>query len=280
MATMHDFRSEYVDAGGIRTHYLEAGSGPPLVLIHGGGSGADAYGNWRDCIPLYAPKFRTFAVDMVGFGKTAKPDPASYGYTQKGRNEHIAAFIRALDVGPVSLIGNSMGGATALGVAMTRPELVSRLVLMGAGGLKGAGLPRPALKAIVEYDFTVEGMRRLVDALTGSRYQPTDEMIRYRYELSVQPDTRAALEVINAKVKQGDMAYEDDQIKSVKTPTLVVNGKEDQVSTLARANLYIELLENSWAYFVPHCGHWVMIESPRDFVAVTTNFLLSDGLSK
>jgi 2-hydroxy-6-oxo-6-(2'-aminophenyl)hexa-2,4-dienoate hydrolase len=277
---MTSVQSKYIDASGIRTHYLEAGSGPPVVLVHGGGSGADAQGNWKGCLPLFARSFRAIAVDMVGFGKTDKPDPARYGYTQKGRNEHLAAFVEALRIQPAAIVGNSMGGATALGVAMTRPELVSRLVLMGAGGLKGAGLPRPALKAIVEYDFTVEGMRRLVDALTGSRYQPTDEMIRYRYELSVQPDTRAALEAINAKVKQGDMAYEDDQIKSVKTPTLVVNGKEDQVSTLARANLYIELLENSWAYFVPHCGHWVMIESPRDFVAVTTNFLLSDGLSK
>ena len=64
------FASHYVDAGGIRTHYLDEGSGPAVILLHGGGAGADAYCNWRAIIPPLARHFRTIAVDMVGFGKT------------------------------------------------------------------------------------------------------------------------------------------------------------------------------------------------------------------
>ena len=78
--------SRYVDANGIKTHYMEAGAGQPLVLVHGGGAGADSLSNWFRCIPAYAQKFRVIAVDMVGFGKTAKPDPAGFSYTQDARN--------------------------------------------------------------------------------------------------------------------------------------------------------------------------------------------------
>jgi 2-hydroxy-6-oxo-6-(2'-aminophenyl)hexa-2,4-dienoate hydrolase len=269
---MSEFQSKFVDAVGIRTHYLEAGSGPPLVLVHGGGSGADAYGNWKGCLPLFARSFRALAVDMVGFGKTDKPDPARYAYTQKGRNEHLAGFIEALRVQPTAIVGNSMGGATALGVAMTRPELVSKLVLMGSAGLRAADQgPTPA--AIVDYDFTIAGMRRLVSALTGSRYRADEETIRYRHELSIDPATRAALTAINSDTKKGGLIYSDDDVRKVKTPTLVVNGKEDVVSSIGRAIKFLDLLDNSWGYIVPHAGHWVMIEAPDDFCRVVSGFL-------
>jgi 2-hydroxy-6-oxo-6-(2'-aminophenyl)hexa-2,4-dienoate hydrolase len=269
---MSEFADKYIDAAGIRTHYIEAGSGPPVVLVHGGGSGADAYGNWKGCLPLFARSFRAIAVDMVGFGKTDKPDPARYGYTQKERNVHLAGFVEALGIGPAALVGNSMGGATSLGVAMIRPDLVSKLVLMGSAGLRSAdqGPPHPA---IVDYDFTLEGMRRLVKALTGSRFKADDATIHYRHQLSIDPPTRAALTAINADTKKGGLIYKEDDIRKVKTPTLVVNGKEDVVSSLGRAMKFLELLENSWGYIVPHAGHWVMIEAPEDFARVVTGFL-------
>src|SRR5262245_56255052 len=89
------FASHFVEADGIRTHYFEAGGGeggrrPTMILMHGGGAGADAYGNWRDCIPLFAKHFRVIAPDMVGFGRSDKPSPANYVYDQPGRNRQLA----------------------------------------------------------------------------------------------------------------------------------------------------------------------------------------------
>lgn len=271
--TIPGAESRFAEIGGIRTHSIVAGAGAPLVLVHGGGSGADAFGNWKSCIPLFARHFRVAAVDMVGFGRTAKPDPAGFTYSQQNRNRHLAGFIESLGLGPVGLVGNSMGGATALGVAMERPDLVSSLVLMGSAGIKTADPPSPALKAIVDYDFTVEGMRRLIAALTGPRYRPDDAMVRYRHALSVEPATKAALQATNAIVKQGGLFYDDDRVATVKTRTLVVNGKLDQVSTMTRAVKFLSLLENSWGYVIPHCGHWVMIEAPEDFAAAVTAFV-------
>jgi 2-hydroxy-6-oxo-6-(2'-aminophenyl)hexa-2,4-dienoate hydrolase len=275
---MSAWESRFVDAGGIRTHYLEAGSGEPLVLLHGGGSGADAYGNWKDCIPLLSPHFHVYAMDMVGFGRTQKPDPAGYVYSQQNRNAHLLAFLDALKLGTICLVGNSMGGATSLGVTMQAPARVRKLVLMGSAGIRTADQPSAAMKAIVDYDFTVEGMRRLITALTGPGYKPDEATVEYRHKLSVEPETRAALQAINGIVKQGGMLYADEDVRKVKVPTLVVNCKLDQVSTMSRGLRFLELLENSWGYFVPHAGHWVMIEAPADFCgAITTFFKGSAG---
>jgi len=269
--------SRTVSVAGVETHYLEAGEGETLVLIHGGGSGADAQGNWQGCIPEYAKRFRTIAVDMPGFGRSAKPDPASFSYGQSNRNAHMIAFIEAVGGGgPVHLIGNSMGGATALGVTIQRPDLVRKLVLMGAAGLDISNPDTSARQALGGYDYTPEGMRRLVGVLAGPHYQVSDELIAYRHQLTMQPGARESIAAINEHMKTDPMTYSREAIAGVKTATLVVGGKLDQIAVLARNYGYLELIPNSWGFILPHVGHWVMMEAPREFVAVTTAFLADD----
>src|ERR1051325_8857050 len=120
-AAMQGASSKFLEVAGQATHYLELGGGAAVVLVHGGGAGADSWGNWKDCLPLLAERFRIIAMDMIGFGKSAKPASPSYDYGQAQRNRHLAGFIEALGLGRVGLVGNSMGGATSLGVAISRP---------------------------------------------------------------------------------------------------------------------------------------------------------------
>lgn len=264
----------FVDVNGVATHYLEAGQPglPQVVLVHGGGAGADASGNWRYTVPLLADDFHIFAVDMIGFGRSGKPDCANFVYSQAARNAHLTGFLRALGLNKVSLVGNSMGGATALGVAMESPDLVHRLVLMGSAGLVSE--ITEDLRPIIFYDFTLEGMRRLITALTGSRFDASPELVKRRYELSIQSDARRAYEATMKWIRdQGGLAYSEEAIRTVKTPTLVLNGKEDAVVPLRCAYRFLELLENSWGYFIPHCGHWAMIEAPLDFALAVRGFL-------
>lgn len=266
--------SRFIDAGGIRTHYLECGdpAAPPLVLLHGGGAGAGAMGNWRVAFPLFARTHRVIAMEMVGFGETAKPDPATFEYSQGARTQHLIDFLTAMGLSGVPLVGNSMGGATALGVAMARPELVGKLVLMGSAGLNAE--ITPALQPIVGYDFTVEGMRRLVDALTGPRFKAEDSLVLARHADSVRPETRQAYAAAMGWIgKQGGLFYPEADIARVKVETLVVNGKDDIVVPLSCAYKFLELLENSRGYMIPHVGHWVMIEAPEEFVDVVQAFL-------
>jgi 2-hydroxy-6-oxo-6-(2'-aminophenyl)hexa-2,4-dienoate hydrolase len=272
-----EIQSHFVDVAGVRTHYLEAGEGPVLILMHGGGAGADCYGNWKDCFPIFAKHFRVIAPDMIGFGKTDKPSPESYVYDQPGRNRHLAGFIEALDIAGAAIVGNSMGGATAIGVAIDRPELLSKIVLMGAAGLPIPERPSPQLMHNLQYDFTIEGMRRVIGGLTAPGYQPTDEMVKYRYDLVDDPASKAALAAINGETKKGTLNYPEDAVRTITHPVLVVNGKEDGVSILPRAYRFLELLPNSWGYIVPHCGHWAMIEATADFCGAVERFLGHEG---
>lgn len=261
----------YVDVSGIKTHYLEAGSGArTIVLIHGGGAGADSIGNWDGVIPRLEHDYHIIALDMLGFGKTAKPH-GDFVYSQESRTQHMIGFLKALDISNAMLVGNSMGGCTALGVSIEAPELVERQILMGSAGLNAA--ITPAMLPIVDYDFTLEGMERLVDALTGPKYVKDTAMIERRYQLANDPDTKRAYAATMRWIKDaGGLAYEDDYIARCKVPTLVVNGKEDLVVPLENAYKFLSLIENSWGHIVPHCGHWAMIEHADDFAAITRHF--------
>lgn len=266
------FPSRYADAGGIRTHYLEMGRGEPVVLVHGGGAGADSYGNWRTVMPILAEHFRVVAVDMVGFGRTDKPAQAGFVYSQEARNRHLADFLDALALGPATLIGNSMGGATAIGVAVARPELVKRLVLMGSAGLNTK--LHADLMPVINYDFTRDGMVRLIRALVNDNFVIDDALVSYRYALATDPDARRAYVATMGWIRdQGGLAYDPAMLRRVKAPTLVVNGKMDKVVPLENAYTFLALIDRSWGYIIPDCGHWAMIEHPHDFASAALNFM-------
>lgn len=265
--------SEYVETCGYRTHYIEQGTGSPLILIHGGGAGADARGNWEAlCLPLLARERRVIAYDMVGFGQGDAPDPEGFAYTPDARVEQLAAFIEALGLGPVDVVGNSMGGRTALATAIARPELIGNLVLMGSAGLdRSMG---GVLRAFTEYDFSYAGMERIVAALTNDDYAIDPELVRYRLEVSLQPAQRKAFGATMKVLKErSGLWIEDEAIASVRHRTLVVNGKDDKVIPVAHAYRYLELIENSTGVILPHCGHWAMIEHPDAFANIVSNFL-------
>jgi pimeloyl-ACP methyl ester carboxylesterase len=185
-------------------------------------------------------------------------------------------FIETVANGPAHVIGNSMGGATALGVAIRRPDLLRKLVLMGAAGLDIANPDTSSRAGLAGYDYTPEGMRRLVGVLTGPDYKVSDALISYRHQLTIQPGAREASRAIGEHMRADPMTYPREEIASVMTPTLVVGGKLDKIAVLARTYGYLELIPNSWGFIFPHVGHWVMMEAPREFVAVTTAFLAAD----
>ncbi|MER5430110.1 alpha/beta hydrolase [Streptomyces sp. NPDC002588] len=260
-----------IKTGEFQTHYIEQGTGEPVILVHGGGAGADGTSNWTNCLPFFARSKRAIAVDMVGFGHSDAPDPAEFTYSQDARTTQLIDFIEALGLEKVSLVGNSMGGATSLGVAMRRPDLVENLVLMGSAGMPGP--TSPALAPLVEYDFTVEGMRRIIAALANPHFTATEDQVRYRHELSARPATRAAYTAMMVWVREHSLAYTTEQIAQVKTRTLVVHGKDDLVVPVTQAYEFLDLLENSSGYVIPNCRHWAMIEYPELFSAVTLAFL-------
>ncbi|MEM8983948.1 MAG: alpha/beta hydrolase [Pseudomonadota bacterium] len=266
---------KYLTAGGIKTHYIESGEGVPTILIHGGGAGADGWGNWRTCLPLFAEKVRAICIDLVGFGLSDKPDPDEFTYSQDARDQQLADFIEALDAGPVHLVGNSTGGLTAIGAALLKPDLVDKVILMGSAGIE-TGVNEP-LKALTEYDFTPAGMRRIISSLANPDFPVSDDLIAYRHELSIEPGVRKGYTAFMSWIKaQKGLHRSDDFIARLKHKTLVVHGKQDVVVPLASGLRLLELIENSAGYLIPYCGHWAMMEYPELFTRVSLDFLLYD----
>ena len=267
--------SHYLNAGGINTHYIQSGEGVPTILIHGGGAGADGWGNWRGCLPLFAKKTRAIAIDLVGFGGSDKPDPSGFVYSQDARDQQLADFIEVLDAGPVNLVGNSTGGLTALGASLLKPDLVNKVVMMGSAGVE-TGVIEP-LKALTEYDFTRDGMRRIISSLANPAFPVEEDLITYRHELSVDPGVRSGYSAFMSWIKEQNGLHRPNEfLAQLKHKTLIVHGKEDMVVPLASGLTLLELIENSSGYLIPHCGHWAMMEYPELFTRVTLDFLLND----
>src|SRR5258708_39838066 len=131
--------SRFGDAGRMRLHYHEAGppgpasAGTPVVMLHGGGPGASAWSNFGRNLPVFAARFRSLMIDQPGFGSSAKPPVTGHYFTFAA--DALASLLDKLGIGQVHLIGNSLGGGTAVRFALRFPGRAGRLVLMGPGGL-------------------------------------------------------------------------------------------------------------------------------------------------
>jgi pimeloyl-ACP methyl ester carboxylesterase len=120
--TLHD-----VSIRGVRVRFLEAGSGPPVILLHGF---LASHATWDGVVAPLAARFRVIAPDLPGFGDSEKPPPASYAYTAAAFAESIVDLIAALDVNRAAIVGQRLGAAVALSMAVAYPDLVEKLVLV------------------------------------------------------------------------------------------------------------------------------------------------------
>jgi 2-hydroxy-6-oxo-octa-2,4-dienoate hydrolase len=261
-----------VDAGGIKTNYLEAGSGAAVVLVHGSGPGVTAYANWRLTIPGLAEHLHVYAPDMVGFGFTERPD--GIDYSMRTWVDQLVAFLDSLDLDRVSLVGNSFGGALALRLAVEHPERVDRLVLMGAAGVV---FPlTDGLDAVWGYEPSVENMRRLLDIFADNRELVTDELAEVRYRASVEPGVHESFSAMFPAPRQRcveALATPEERIAAIPHETLLVHGRDDRVIPLENSIRLLGLIDRSELHVFGRCGHWTQIERAAEFNALLARFL-------
>jgi pimeloyl-ACP methyl ester carboxylesterase len=264
-----------VDAGGIKTNYLEAGEhgAPPVVLIHGSGPGVTAWANWRLTIPaLAASGLHVYAPDMVGFGFTERPVGATY--SMQGWAQQLIAMLDALDIEQASLVGNSFGGALAIAVAAEIPERIDKLVLMGAMGVE---FPITAgLDAVWGYEPSVENMRAILDIFAHDRSLITDELAQVRYRASIEEGFQEAFASMFPAPRQRwveAMATPEGVIRSIRHETLVIHGRDDRVIPLENAFRLVQLIEKAQLHVFGRCGHWTQIEWASEFNRLVSGFL-------
>ncbi|WP_328363381.1 alpha/beta fold hydrolase [Mycobacterium sp. NBC_00419] len=261
-----------VVANGISTNYLEVGTGEPVVFVHGSGPGVTAYANWRQTLSALADRFHCYAPDMVGFGFTDRP--VGFSYTLQNWVDQLAGFLDALGLENVSVVGNSFGGAVALRLAVTHPERVKRLVLMGSVGV--AFPITEALEAVWGYQPSPDAMRRMLDYFAYSRELVTDELAQVRYEASIRPGFQESFAAMFPAPRQrwvDALSTPQEQIAALTLPTLIVHGRDDKVIPLATSLRLHELIDDSELHVFGRCGHWTQIERSGPFAALVADFL-------
>ena len=262
-----------IRAAGIDTNYLEAGSGAPVVFVHGSGPGVTAYANWRLTLPTLSTKLRCLAPDMVGFGYTDRPEGVRYDLATW--TDQVLGLLDALNLERASIVGNSFGGAIALRLAARHPDRVDRLVLMGAAGVS---FPiTEGLDAVWGYQPSPENMRRIMDYFAYSRELVNDELAEVCYRASIEPGFQESFAAMFPAPRQRwveSLVTTDEQLAALPHETLIVHGRDDKVIPLDNALRLLRLLDHAELHVFGRCGHWTQIERAADFNELLLGFLL------
>ena len=265
----------------ISSHYLEGGDGYPVVLLHSGEYGASAELSWEHNIAALADHFRVVAPDWLGYGETDKLYDFAGG--ARRRISHMARLLAALGIDEAIYIGSSMGASVlAREVAAGSGQFNASAIVLSAGG--GFVPNNPAREAVVEYDCTVDGMRRIVDVLfhDGS-WAKDDEYIRRRHESSLAP---GAWEVAAAARFRSPVSPPRNAIgqpdatpyEQISCPTLLVAGGEDPLREPGYAVEMAARIPTATALVYENCGHLPHIEAAERFNADVIDFLTRQGL--
>ena len=251
---------------GLETSYLDAGSGDPVILLHGGEFGGEAEICWEETIPALARHFRVLAPDLLGFGRTAKVVDFVDGRARRIR--HLARFVEEVGAVGAPCVGNSMGGMLLLfDAASPNPRLSPRKIVTIAGG--GALLmDSPHTEALFAYDGSVKGMTKIVEALFhGERWITDGDYIERRRASSLAPGAWEAVaaarfrrpeEFQEARAPSGGIDY-----ARISTETLIIAGANDKIKPSGWWEELTERMPKANTLIVPEAGHCAQIEQPE-----------------
>ena len=221
------FEHRNIEIDGIATHYLEAGDGDPVVLVHSGEFGASAELSWRYNIAALAEHFHVYAPDMVGFGLTEKLHHFT-GATEF-RIRHVEAFCRRLAIERAHFIGSSYGGSLILRVAADHDREawpIDRIIVISGGGVVPMNEHRETL---LSYDGTKEHMKRILQVLFYSSVWWTEPIVDAWHSSSLEPGAWecAAAARLAIPGKSRPWRPETSDPARIDRPTLVVAGGDD-----------------------------------------------------
>lgn len=268
-------RSRYVIANGVRTHYTEAGdNGPVVVALHGGGAGSSGDAGMGGLLPELAPYFRVVAIDGIGgFGYTDPNAPAPYGV--QSRTDHVAAVVDALGIDKFIIVGNSQGAWVAAKYAIQHPDRVTHMVLIASATIAAAmGIPEeftPGFKALSQYDYTREGMRKMLEVLCFRPEQITEQLVDSRYQSSVRPGAKEALAAFVAghRYLQSDIMKSNFDMRTSlpeltkHIPTASVWGEQDALAPVKVGRQLQAMLPDVAWHYVDQAGHQVQTDQPE-----------------
>jgi pimeloyl-ACP methyl ester carboxylesterase len=273
----HVEHSRFIDVGGLRVHYQEAGdpSAPTLFLIHGFLSSTFVWS--RVFLELAGAGFRVIAPDLIGYGYSAKP--RNFDYAIESQANVLAGLVKRLGCEGATLIGSSYGGAVAATVALDQPELVGKLVLVGVVSnnepkrLMMMRLVRtPVVGDIVSP--LLAGSRRLLRARMKRVYDRHQTSLdEFRVDARFLPLRAAGTHrAIIRTVRNWDALRIQREAQLIKQPTLLIWGDNDPDVPLSDGEELLQQIENSRLLVFKDCGHHPQEEYPASFTEAVLDF--------
>jgi pimeloyl-ACP methyl ester carboxylesterase len=266
--------------GGHRLRFVRAGSGDPVVLVHGF---ASSLYTWKDVLPALATTHDVVALDLPGFGGSDRPFDLRF-------EELPAAVLGLMDrlgLERVALVGNSMGGGVVALVAAERPRRVSALVLIDAAGFDLEPEDQPGMVRLMTSPLGalaggLPGRRLAVEAALRQVFHDdrlvTDERVtEYMAGLS-RPGTFAAMRSLGLSLADRTGVVEEG-LSRIAAPTLVVWGREDRWIPLADAERFVDAIPNAEKAVFDACGHMPQEEKPGMLTDLVRNFLARASLA-
>jgi pimeloyl-ACP methyl ester carboxylesterase len=238
------FHNEYTTIRGNRIHYYEGGSGAPVVLVHGLGSRAE---DWANLMPqLKQAGFHVYAMDLLGYGRSARPADATYSISEEAR--YVEDFLAQRGLQKVNLVGWSMGGWVSMRVALDKPERIGRLVLCNSAGIRF----EPTFTIFDFEPTTVPAVRHLYSLLMPQPTKVPDflarDMVRKFKELNWVVDRSAR------SMFRGDDLL-DGKLGALQMPTLIIWGRQDHLIPLATGVAMHGEIPQSVLQIYDGCGH-------------------------
>ncbi|KAA9160764.1 alpha/beta fold hydrolase [Amycolatopsis acidicola] len=266
--------------GGRDLFVAEAGDGPAVLLLHGGGPGASGMSNYvRNIEPLSA-HYRVIVPDLPGYGRSSKSLDHSDPFGDLATA--VRGLLDELGLRSAHLVGNSYGGSAALRLALETPDRVGRLVLMGPGGVGTTrSLPTPGLQKLLNYyrgdgpsKAKLEEFIRTYLVFDGGTVP--EEAIEQRYQASIDPEVVAdpPLRRPSSLKTLWRMDFtRDPRLSQLRTPTLAIWGARDKVNRPAGGHTLARTMPNCDLLLVANTGHWVQWERAEGFNATLRTFL-------
>jgi len=250
---------------GQKIQYVEAGSGPTVILLHGLGGSSQA---WQFNIAALAEKYHVFAPDQIGFGKSDKP---LVNYRIRTYVDFLDQFCKQLKIERATLVGNSMGGWIAAMFTVAFPDRVDKLVLVDAAGYAP---PKDFdMRTLFALNPTTRaGMKLLVGKVFYNKAFQTDAAIDQAIAPRLAAGDGYTINSISESIMRGE-DFLDDVVKTIKRPTLIIWGRQDGLVPLADGERFNKDIAGSKMVVIEECGHVPNAEKPGEFNAALLKFL-------
>ena len=250
---------------GHKIAYYEAGKGSVVILLHG--LGADSR-HWAANIDALSQNFRVIALDQIGYGQSDKP---LMRYTVENFADYLHGFLQAVKIPKASLVGNSLGGWVALDFTLRHPQMVEKLVLVDAAGLR----PTAALKMPEGGRKTLSPLNThwFFDLMEANKAWATTDLGPNAFERHVQNGDSYTVASSVAEMITG-REFEDKKLGKVHVPTLIIWGRDDMLIPLAMGEQLHKGIAGSQMIVIDGTGHIPMVGKPAEFNQAVGKFLM------